>query len=120
MKLQEHNADIIKQEDIIKQLDADVVQKRAAFDAQAPTKELLLVSVLSIVQHILSTDVYIKKNLESQVQRRTNILARQSHWAQSLINYESKLEEAEETLVDLENNVQVSIDSAYMVFRNEA
>ncbi|EAL21177.1 hypothetical protein CNBD2340 [Cryptococcus deneoformans B-3501A] len=88
MKLQEHNADIIKQEDVIKQLDADVVQKRAAFDAQAPTKELLL------------------KNLESQVQRRTNILTRQSHWAQSLINYETKLEEAEEILVDLEQNVQ--------------
>nr|KIR49760.1 hypothetical protein I312_00852 [Cryptococcus bacillisporus CA1280] len=84
----EHRADIIKQEDIIKQRDAEVVQKRAAFDAQAPTKELLL------------------KNLESQVQRRTNILARQSHWDQSLTNYETKLEEAQEILADLEQNVQ--------------
>lgn len=49
MKLQEHRADIIKQEDIIKQRDAEVAQKRAAFDAQAPTKELLLVSVVSTV-----------------------------------------------------------------------
>ncbi|KIR80895.1 hypothetical protein I306_02352 [Cryptococcus gattii EJB2] len=84
----EHRADIIKQEDIIKQRDAEVVQKRAAFDAQAPTKELLL------------------KNLESQVQRRTNILARQSHWDQSLTNYETKLEEAQDILADLEQNVQ--------------
>nr|KIR89262.1 hypothetical protein I308_00267 [Cryptococcus tetragattii IND107] len=84
----EHRADIIKQEDIIKQRDAEVVQKRAAFDAQAPTKELLL------------------KNLESQVQRRTNIVARQSHWDQSLTNYETKLEEAQEILADLEQNVQ--------------
>lgn len=67
----------------------------------------------------MSTDVYIKKNLESQVQRRTNILTRQSHWAQSLINYETKLEEAEEILVDLEQNVQVSIDSSCMVFGRE-
>ncbi|KIR42916.1 hypothetical protein I307_05081 [Cryptococcus deuterogattii 99/473] len=88
MKLQEHRADIVKQEDIIKQRDAEVVQKRAAFDAQAPTKELLL------------------KNLESQVQRRTNILARQSHWDQSLTNYETKLEKAQEILADLEQNVQ--------------
>ncbi|ADV21959.1 hypothetical protein I305_02004 [Cryptococcus gattii E566] len=90
----EHRADIIKQEDIIKQRDAEVVQKRAAFDAQAPTKELLL------------------KNLESQVQRRTNILARQSHWDQSLTNYETKLEEAQDILADLEQNVQEWTDKA--------
>lgn len=120
MKLQEHRADIVKQEDIIKQRDAEVVQKRAAFDAQAPTKELLLVSVVSAVWQIMPTDVHIKKNLESQVQRRTNILARQSHWDQSLANYETKLEKAQEILADLEQNVQVSIDPSCMIFRSEA
>lgn len=63
----------------------------------------------------MSADVHIKKNLESQVQRRTNILARQSHWDQSLTNYETKLEEAQEILADLEQNVQVSIDPSCMV-----
>lgn len=61
MKLQEHRADIVKQEDIIKQRDAEVVQKRAAFDAQAPTKELLLVSVVSAVWQIMPTDVHQEK-----------------------------------------------------------